>query len=179
MPRELGLDHLGEGFVVPLLVGVGDGADLAVRVVSQGGAHGGLILADAAGGGVVQVGDGAVELVRDDRGGLLGAAAGEDHAEEVGGLGREVAADVAVEILAEEAVVLALDGVHVGVGAAEQDVVEDGLVGADALDGVVEDVAVLGEGAADQGLERLAEVARRFRVDVLEQVAHEALVVGL
>ena len=61
-----------------------------------------------------------------------------------------------------EALILDLDRAYVSVGPAEQDVVEDGFFRAEALDRGVDELRVLGQWAADEGQEPVAEVPGGF-----------------
>lgn len=70
------------------------------------------------------------------------------------------------------------DGLHICVGAADQDVVEPVLARAGAFERFVEAPYVLLEGAAEDAEKAVFEVARCFAFDVLFEIAPVPLVVG-
>ena len=115
------------------------------------GADGELIGAETGFGRAVEFRDVGVDLSGEHGGGIFLAGGGEDHSEEALCFSRQVGADVGVEGAVVGRVVGVFDGEEVGVGAREEDVVEEGFVGADALEGFVEEEDVLLEGAAQDG----------------------------
>ena len=180
MARELVRNDLSKLAMVAGMVGVGDSADLAVRAMGEDSADTRGIRAHlGALGSAMQLSDVLVRLLRVHGRRLVGARARQHHGEQLLRLQREVAADVGFERAVVLALVGGFDGVDVGVAPAEQDVVEEGLFGAEARDGFVEEVDVLFERPAGEAEEAVAEVAARFFVDVFEKVAVEALVKGL
>ena len=70
-----------------------------------------------------------------DGGGVFLTGGGEDHGEHALGEHGEVVCDVGFEAAVVVVVVCGFDGVHVGVGAADEDVVEEDFVGAGAVQG--------------------------------------------
>lgn len=176
---ELGLEHFLEGEVVFGLVGVGDGADGAVAAGGEEGADGELVGAEAGLGGAVELGDVGLDLLRQDGRGVFLAGGGQDHGEEAGRFAGEVGAHVGGEGAGEGFLVGGFDGVQVGVGASEEDVVEEVFVGADAFEGFVDVLHVLVEGAAQDGEESELEIAGGFAGDVGFEDSVVALVVDL
>lgn len=66
---------------------------------------------------------------------------------------------------------LGLNGVQIGVGAAEQNVVEHIFVGARAFHGVIEQVAVMQQRSLNDGHESLFEITARLGHDVFLQAS--------
>ena len=151
MARELLLQHLLERDAVFGLVGEGDGAEGAVAAVGDDGAHGELVGAEAAFGRAVQLADVGVDLVREHGRRVFLPGGVQHHGEEAFGFAGEVAADGVFEGAVVGGVVGLFDGEHVGVGAGEEDVVEENFAGADAVEGLVQKIYVLLEGAAQDG----------------------------
>lgn len=137
MARELAHQHFFERDAVFELVGFDDFADGAVAAVGEEGAHGELVRAEAAFGRAVELADVGVDLLREHGRGLFLAVGGEDHGEEAIGFAGEVAAYVGFEGAVEFLLVGDFDGVEVGVGAREEDVVEESLICARAFKGFV------------------------------------------
>jgi hypothetical protein len=90
----------------------------------------------------------------------------------------EIAPDGVLKRPAECLLILALDGLEVGIGPAEQHIVQHFLLCAWAAHGVVQGVAVVQERSLDQGDQALLKPAARLREDVLLQTAVEKAVVG-
>lgn len=178
MSREFAGERFFQRQPVFLLVGVRDGADLAVAAVAEDGADGELVGADAGLAGAVDLADVGVDGGREAGGGIFLAGGGEDHGEEAFGFGGEVAADVRFEAAVVGGLVGVFDGLQVGVGAADEDVVEPVFFGADAGDGAVEEEDVLLEGASEDGEEAEFEVVGCFGFDVGFERAVVALLVG-
>lgn len=151
MPAEIRDEDFLERAAVFGLVGQGHGADMAVRPVGEDGADGELLGAGFGLGGAVQLEHVRVDGLREHGRGFFLAGAAQDHHEEALGLGAEVAADVLFEVAVVGRFVGVLDGVHVGVGAADEDVVEPGFAGAGAFERLVQSVDVFLEGAAEDG----------------------------
>lgn len=163
---KLLLQHFFERDAVFGLVGEGDGAEGAVAAGGDEGADGERVRAEAGFGGAVELGDVGVGVVGEDGGGVFLAGGGEDHGEEAGGFAGEVGGDGGGEGAVVGGLVGALDGVQIGVGAGEENVVQEGFVGADAFEGFVRVVDVLLEGAAQDGEEAELEVRGGFAADV-------------
>lgn len=94
MAREFGFDDGLEGTVIFGLVGLHDGADLAVAARSENGADGHLVSAGFAFGGAVHVFDVLFCLLGDDGRRLFSSAGGHDHVEHAFGLHAQVTLDV-------------------------------------------------------------------------------------
>lgn len=164
--------------VEALFVGVGNGTQLIVVSLRKDAADENLVRARLALGGSVQLHDVGVNLLRNDGSRVLCAVGGQDHHEVALRLHAEIALNRLLEAAAEGLVIGLLDGVEVGVGARQQDVVEDELLGAGAAHGVEEVVDVGQERAAGQLQQTTLQVSARFRLDVLNQVTFEVSVEG-
>ena len=92
--REFAFQHLLERDAVAGLVGLRDGADLAVGAGGEDRADGELVCAGAALGGAVDFGDVGVDVLGQDGRGVFLAGGGEDHHEQALCFHAEVAADV-------------------------------------------------------------------------------------
>lgn len=176
---EFGFDDGLEGTVIFGLVGLHDGADLAVAARGENGADGHLVSAGFAFGGTVHVFDVLLRLLGDDGRGIFGSAGGHDHVEHAFGLHAQVALDVRLEGFAVHVLVVLFDGIHVCVGACKEDVVQSTLLGAETFDTLVNDPAVLFQRTANHGFQSFAKVARGLGVNILEQVSLVSLLVDL
>lgn len=179
MARELPLDDLLEREAEFRLVGEGDGAEVRGRAVGEDGADGEVVGAEAGFRSALEVGDVGVDGVREERGGVFLPGGGEDHGEEAFGLCGEVGFHVCFEGAVVGGLVGVLDGGEVGVGAGDDDVVEEALVRADALEGFVEEEDVVAEGAAQDGQQAEFDVGACFGGDVGFEGAFVALLVSL
>jgi len=178
MARKVLLDDLLERNAVLGLVGVRDGAQMAVAAVRDDGADGHGVAAEFGRfRRAMQVRDVGVDLLREDGRRVFLPGGGEHHGEQPLRFQRQVVAYVAFQRPRVFGGVGGLDGVHVGVGAREQHVVEDAFFGPRAREGFVQVVHVLGERPAHDGQEAFFEVARRFGRDVGFEVAAVPLLV--
>lgn len=154
-----------------MLIRIGNGADLVVVAQAEDGADLDLVGAHLGLGGRVEVADIAVDVGLVDRHRVLGALRRQHNHKVALRLKAEVAAHVVLEAPAEDAHVLALDGVDVGVGPPEEHVVENCLLGARPAHGVAQQVHVVAEGPADEGEEPLLQPAARLALNVGLEVA--------
>lgn len=168
---ELLLDDRFQVAGVLLLVLVGNGADLVVVAQAEDAAHADLVGAELALGCGVQSVHVAVNIGLDDRGGVLGACGLQDNFKVALRLQAQVALDSGNQVLAEGVPVCGLDGVDVGVGAAEEHVVEDTLLGAWASHAVEEGVYVVQERPACDGHKALLEPAAGLVFEIGDEVA--------
>lgn len=162
-----------------------NGADLVVVPGAQNAAHRYLVRIELALGRGVQVVDVPVNVGFDHRSRVLGTLRGEHNHEVLLRLHAQVGLHVVfqrfcgVAFAAEEASVLALDGVDVGIGASQQHIVEDMFLGAHAGQGIAQQVDVVEEGSADESDEAFLQITARFLADLLQQFAPMDPAVGL
>lgn len=152
-----------------MLVQVANSSDLVVVARAQNGAHHHLVRAELGLGRLVEVHDILVDLLGNDGGAVLGPVGAQYNHEVPLGFHGQVALDHALQRPAKRLMELGLDGVQIGVGAAEQNVVEHRFVGARAFHGVIEQVAVMQQRSLDDGHESLFEIAARLGHDVFLQ----------
>jgi hypothetical protein len=112
-----------------------------------------------------------VDLLRVDRSRLLSAACCDHHVVQTFSLAAEVTLQVAFEGSLVHVLVVPLDGIDVGICAAQEYLVQHSLFGAHATECLAECEAVLLKRTTDDCFETFAEVARSLRVHVFQQVA--------
>jgi hypothetical protein len=157
--RERRLDLRIQALVVALLVHLRNSLELGVVLARQDLADLRRVLADEAAHARLQLRHGLLDFLRVDGVRVLCAPCRDDHHVHLLRAGAEVALEVGFERALEEFLVFLLNGVHVGVAAADENVVDDDFFGAHAFHGIHEVVAVGYERSASDFDEALFEVA--------------------
>ena len=177
MTRESRLDDGIQALVKALLVRVRDRLDLGIILARQDLAHLRSVLSDEATHASLQLGNSLFDLLRIDGVRVFGATSGRDHHVHLLRARAEVALEVCFECAPEELLILLFDRVDVGVAAPDKNIVKDDFLGAHALHGFHEVVAVRDQGATGDLDEAFLKVAAGLFFEVYNQVPQEALVV--
>lgn len=158
---------------------MGDGTNLVVVPARQDAADQDLVGSHLALGGLVDLHHIVVDLLRHNGGSVLGTRCGQNHEEVPLRLHAQVSLDIVLQALAVRLVVCALDGLHVGVGPREENVVEDELLGAGARHGLVQVVHISGEGPTGELDQPIFKPRASLALDVFDKIALEVTVEGI
>jgi hypothetical protein len=126
--------HLSDNFFkipgILLLIRVGNGADLVVVSRAENAAHLDLVCPDLALSCGIQILNIAVYLRLNDRSCVLSSLGAKHNHEVPLCLHAQIATHVVLQSPAEHALIFAFDGIHIGIRAPQEHVVQDALLGA-------------------------------------------------